>query len=315
MTDKEIIKRLYRGMSRIRLAEELIEKIYPQDKIKSPVHLAIGHEFAEVGVCDNLTHQDTAFGYYRSHGLYLAKGGNMDRMFAELYGKTTGCCRGKGGSMHLIDTSVGMMGTSAIVASSIPNAVGQAYTQKYLKLSDITVSFFGDGATEEGVFTESLNFAALKKLPVLFVCINNGMAIYTEQNKRQAQTDISVKAQAAGVNSTKITSGDIFEVHDRSREIISRLRSGQGPEFLEITTSRWRDHVGPGEDFHLGHRDDKEVRTWQSKDEIARLSTMIPENERTLIDADIDLELKQAVDFAESSPWPEPGELYNLVYC
>lgn len=312
--DQYLVKRLYTSMLRIRRTEEVVEKIYPTDRIKSPVHLAIGHEFAEVGVCDNLLRSDRVFGYYRSHGLYLAKGGDLDRMMAELYGKSTGCCRGKGGSMHLIDVNAGVMGTSAIVASSIPNAVGYAYAQKLQGSADITASFFGDGATEEGVFPESLNFAALKKLPILFVCVNNGMAIYTEQKQRQSSPDISAKVATYGIDVVRVESGDIFQVHAAADRMISKIRSGYGPAFLEIRTSRWRDHVGPGEDFHLGHRTDSEVRQWQQQDEIARLSKMLPEHEKNHIDEMIEIEIAKSIEFAESSPWPQPEELYDHVY-
>ena len=182
--------KLYRAIKRIRRAEEVIAKIYPTDKIKSPVHLGIGHEAIQVGVCENLRKEDVVFGYYRSHPLYLAKGGSMKLMMAELFGKITGCAHGWGGSMHLVDLDNGVMSTTAIVASSIPNAVGYAYALKLQGSKNIVVSFCGDGATEEGVTAESWNFAALHKLPVLFVCENNELAIHTKRSQRQAVLDI-----------------------------------------------------------------------------------------------------------------------------
>src|SRR5262245_12617119 len=165
---------LYRSLLRIRRVEEEIARIYPTDRIKSPVHLSIGQEAVSVGVCEALEPADVAFGTYRSHALYLAKGGDLKRMLAELYGKVTGCARGKGGSMHLIDAAHGVMGASAVVASTIPQAVGYAYALKLRGTPAIVASFFGDGAVEEGVFHESIHFAALRRLPVLFVCENNG---------------------------------------------------------------------------------------------------------------------------------------------
>src|SRR3989344_6876871 len=168
--DKTKIIKFYRSIYKIRRVEEEIAKVYPSDKIKSPVHLSIGQEAVSVGVCEALAMDDVVFGSYRGHALYLAKGGNLNKMVAELYGKITGSNLGKGGSMHLIDVKAGVMGQSAIVGTTIPQAVGYAYAQKYLKSNRIVVSFFGDGAVEEGVFHESMNFATLKKLPIIFIC-------------------------------------------------------------------------------------------------------------------------------------------------
>ena len=169
----------YRSLYRIRRVEEEIAKIYPTDKIKSPVHLSIGQEGVAVGVCQALRPDDVVFGTYRGHALYLAKGGDLNQMIAELYGKITGCCKGKGGSMHLADVKHGFMGTSAVVGSTIPNAVGYAYGLKYQRQDRLVASFFGDGAVEEGVFHETLNFAALKRVPIIFICENNQYAIHS----------------------------------------------------------------------------------------------------------------------------------------
>ena len=164
-----MLPKLYRSLYRIRRVEEEIARIYPTDRIKSPVHLSIGQEAVSVGVCESLRADDIVYGTYRGHALYLAKGGSMRAMVAELYGKANGCARGKGGSMHLIAADKGVMGMSAVVGTTVANAVGHAYALRYRKSDAIVASFFGDGATEEGVFAESLNFAVLKKLPVLFV--------------------------------------------------------------------------------------------------------------------------------------------------
>src|SRR3989344_7824434 len=168
--------KFYRSLYRIRRVEEEIARVYPTNKIKSPVHLSIGQEAVSVGVCLALDSQDIVFGTYRGHALYLAKGGNLKKMIAELYGRATGCAKGKGGSMHLIDVTAGVMGGSAVVGTTIPQAVGYAYALKIKKSSSVVVSFFGDGAVEEGVFHESMNFAALKNLPIIFVCENNSYA-------------------------------------------------------------------------------------------------------------------------------------------
>src|SRR2546425_11905807 len=196
---KVLHEQLYRSLYRIRRAEEEIARVYPSDKVKSPVHLSIGQEAVSVGVCEALRSGDVVFGTYRGHALYLAKGGDLKRMIAELYGKATGCTKGKGGSMHLIAPEHGVMGASAVVGTTIANAVGYAYGLRYRREDAIVASFFGDGATEEGVFAESLNFAVLKRLPVLFVCENNQYAIHTHQSRRQGTPAICDRARAYGL--------------------------------------------------------------------------------------------------------------------
>ncbi len=197
--DKSLNERLYYSLYRIRRVEEEIADIYPTDKIKSPVHLSIGQEAISVAVCDALNRDDIVFGTYRGHALYLAKGGDLKGMIAELYGKIDGCAKGKGGSMHLVDIDKGIMGTSAIVATTIPDAVGYAYALKYQRKDSIVVSFFGDGAVEEGVFYESINFAALKHLPIIFICENNSYAIHTHQLKRQSVANICERVVSFGI--------------------------------------------------------------------------------------------------------------------
>lgn len=312
MTSK--ISTLYHAVRRIRRIEETVAKIYPTDKIKSPVHLSIGHESIAVAVCENLLKTDVVFGYYRSHALYLAKGGNTRAMMAELYGKIDGCARGWGGSMHLVDVDHGIMATTAIVASSVPNAVGYAYAARQQHTGQVVASFFGDGATEEGVVTESLNFAALKKLPVLFVCENNDLAIHTKQSQRQALPDIAGRARSLGVATTKINNCDTVTIYQTVSEIIKNLRQGQGPHFLEIVTSRWLEHVGPNEDFSMGYRSQAEVDPWRQQDEVEKLGSQLSSNERQKIDQEIEDEIADAVAFAESSKFPPAQELMNYVF-
>src|ERR1700722_10401744 len=207
--------RLYRALYRIRRLEEEVARVYPSDRIKSPVHLSIGQEAVSVAFCDALEPQDIVFGTYRGHALYLAKGGDMRRMVAELYGKATGCTGGKGGSMHLIDTDRGVMGASAVVGTTIATAVGYAYALRYRRTSGLVASFFGDGATEEGVFAESLNFAVLKRLPVLFVCENNQYAIHTHQCLRQGVAAICERARAHGLPAERLDGNDILPLCER----------------------------------------------------------------------------------------------------
>jgi TPP-dependent pyruvate/acetoin dehydrogenase alpha subunit len=307
-------EQLYRAIKRIRRAEEVIAKIYPTDKIKSPVHLGIGHEAIQVGVCENLQKQDVVFGYYRSHPLYLAKGGDMKLMMAELFGKIEGCARGWGGSMHLVDLDNNIMSTTAIVASSIPNAVGYAYALKLQKSKQIVVSFCGDGATEEGVTSESWNFAALHKLPVLFVCENNELAIHTKRSQRQAVLDICARAKANGVPATLIEDYNIEVIYYVVGKLIEKIRNGEGPQFIEIATSRWLEHVGPGEDFKLGYRTVDEVTPFREQDEVERLARTLDSAVCAKIDQEIENEINEAIEFAEAGNFPQKEELLKYVY-
>jgi TPP-dependent pyruvate/acetoin dehydrogenase alpha subunit len=302
-------EQLYRSLRRIRRLEEEIAQVYPTDKIKSPVHLSIGQEAVSVGVCAALEPEDIVFGTYLGHALYLAKGGDMKQMVAELYGKATGCARGKGGSMHLIAPEAGMMGTSAVVGTTIANAVGYAYALHYQQSGAIVACFFGDGATEEGVFAESLNFAALKRLPILFVCENNRYAIHTHQERRQALLDICGRAQAHGVPAERLEANDVFPIRERAQAVVAEVRTGTGPYLIEVMTYRWQEHVGPGRDFHLGYRDEEEARPWMARDPVCRLGEMIELPERNTIDEEVEAEVASAFAYAEQSPWPHPDEL------
>ena len=312
MTDTN--RKLYEKIKLIREVEEKIREIYPTDKIKSPVHLSIGHEQIAVGVCHHLSSTDNVFGYYRSHAIYLAKGGDLCAMMAELYGKSTGCARGWGGSMHLVDTSQGINSTTAIVASSVPNAVGYAYAQKLRKTDDIVVSFFGDGATEEGVVWESVNFAALHHLPVIFVCENNGLAIHTRQEDRQAEPNISERARAFGCRTLDLTTTNVAAIANAMERVIHNTREGRGPYFVELETARWMEHVGPGEDWALGYRTAEEVAPYREQDPVKVARLTIDEYVAVDIDAEIDIWIQEAIDFAERSPFPEPEELLKYVW-
>ena len=306
---------LYQSLYRIRRVEEEIAKVYPTDKIKSPVHLSIGQEAVAVGVCEALETRDIAFGTYRSHALYLAKGGDMKQMIAELYGKDTGAARGKGGSMHLIDLPKGIMGTSAVVGTTIANAVGYAYALKYQRKDAVVVSFMGDGATDEGVFHESLNFAALKALPLIFICENNQYAIHTHQKLRQAQANIWERARAYGMVSERIEHNDVFKVYERVKAAVDALRAGQpGPYFFECMTYRWKEHVGPNEDYNLGYRVRSEAEPWMQDDQVPRIGALLDPAVRQPIEAAIEAEIREAFAFAEASPFPAQSELYTAVY-
>jgi len=266
-------------------------------------------------VCEALESRDIVFGTYRSHALYLAKGGDLNGMMAELYGKATGGARGKAGSMHLVDVPNGVMGGSAVVATTIPQAVGYAYALKLQRKDAVVVSFFGDGATEEGVFYESLNFAALKALPIIFICENNRYAIHTHQDQRQAVPDICRRVTGFGLPAETIED-DILQVHEKVSAKVQTLRSNEpGPFFFECMTYRWKEHVGPGDDFTLGYRTMEEAESWINNDQVNRIAQMLDAEQRASVEQEVEDEIQAAMSFAESSPFPDKSELFDHVFA
>ena len=255
MISKNIIKSIYRKLYLIREAEITISKIYRTDKIKSPVHLSIGQESIAVGICENLKKKDLVSNSYRSHATYLAKGGTLKSFFSELYGKVTGCAGGRGGSMHLVDIKNGIIGTSAVVGTTIPIAAGYALKEKITNSNNIIVCFFGDGATEEGCFYETLNFASLKSLPILFVCENNGLAIHTPLKKRWSKNNLIEKAKSFGIKSKKIISDDVIKIYNETKIITNNIRKKKKPFLIEIDCLREFEHVGPNIDIENKYRD------------------------------------------------------------
>jgi len=307
----KVNERVYRSLYRIRRVEEEVAKAYPSDKIKSPVHLSIGQEAIAVGVCEGLRPTDIVFASYRGHAAYLAKGGDLRMMIAELYGKVTGCAKGKGGSMHLIDVSHGIMGSSAVVGTTLPNAAGYAYALRRKKSDAIVTVFFGDGATDEGVFYETLNFAALKRLPLLFICENNSYAIHTHQTKRHSQPNIAQRSAAMGVPA-EVLPDDIDIVREKISSAIDRIRSGKsGPLLFECMTYRWKEHVGPGEDYHLGYRTKEDAAKWIENDQVRRVGMRLDDSTRAEIEASVEKEVADAFAFAEKSEFPDPAELWT----
>jgi len=312
-SEADLLSRLYYSMRRIRAVEEAVERVYPLDKIQSPVHLSIGQEAIASGVCEALEESDVCYGTYRGHAMYLAKGGDLPRMVAELYARRTGCAQGKGGSMHLIDVAHGVMGTSAVVGTTIPLAAGHALAMQLRGEPSVVVCFFGDGATEEGVYYETLNFAALRRLPLLFVCENNGLAIHSPLASRQAGTaGLAAKAGAHGLPTAVVATGDVLAIHETAATMVSEIRAGAGPQFLECRAYRWRRHVGPGEDYEYGYRERQEGAEWMLADQIPRLGALLDPGERQALDRRVDAEVTAAFDFAEASPFPDPGrDLYT----
>jgi pyruvate dehydrogenase E1 component alpha subunit len=309
------IERIYRSLRLIRRAEEEVARIYPTDKIKSPVHLSIGQEAVSVGVCDVLRPDDVVSPTYRGHAAFIAKGASLRGLFAELYGKATGVAGGKGGSMHLIDMQHNVIGTSAVVGTTIPIAVGFALAFKRKRTENVAVAFFGDGATEEGVFGESLNFASLHKLPVLFVCENNYYAIHTPITSRWATQRLCERVETYGIPAHQIDDGDVLRLRELAGELVARMRCGGGPAFIECRTYRWREHVGPNEDFDTGYRARTDLEPWLHSDQMMVLAALIEEQRRTSIDLEIECQMEDAITFAESSPFPAPEALYTNVFA
>jgi len=300
---------LIKDALRIRLVEEKIIELYPSDLIQSPVHLSIGQEAVAVGICANLNPEDWVFINYRGHAFYLAKGGPLPQFFAELMGRIDGLSKGKAGSMHLAAPKQGVIGASAVVASTISHAVGAALASKIKgEKNRIFVANFGDGAMEQGVFFESLNFTALHNLPVLFLCEDNGLAVHTHLKDRQS-FDLEKLISAFSIDYTFIEEGyDPTKVMQDSKKVIDFVRSKQSPAFLRIKTARYREHVGPGEDFAAGYRSQAEMDLWKSKDPLLNLQNF--EDIKSLISA----EIQDAVKFAMNSPLPTRDELLTDVY-
>lgn len=320
--EAEALKRLYYELLRIRMVEEKIAELYPEQEMRCPVHLCSGQEAVSVGVCANLSNNDYVISTHRSHGHYLAKGASLKRMMAELYGKVTGCSKGKGGSMHLVDLSVGFLGAAPIVGSTVPIAVGAAFGSVMRRDRRVAVVFFGDGATEEGVFHESINFAALKRLPVVFVCENNLHSVYSPLSVRQPEgREIFWLAKGHGVESYQADGNDVIEVYKLAEKAIQKARQGEGPTFFEFKTYRWHEHCGPYYDHDLGYRSESEFQYWKERCPIKRLE------ERLLKDGilcnqdiqamvrDLKAEIEAAVMFAKESPLPEEELIMEHVYA
>jgi TPP-dependent pyruvate/acetoin dehydrogenase alpha subunit len=296
---------------RIRLIEERIIDLYPSDLIQSPVHLSIGQEAIAVGVVAGLKPSDLVFPNYRGHAFYLAKGGPLDLFFAELMGKQTGISKGKAGSMHLAAPEQGLMGASAVVASTISHAVGASLAERMKPDGDpgrVFVAVFGDGATEQGSFFESLNFASIHKLPVLFLCEDNGLAVHTNLSVRQSFSLEGV-ARAFDTRYSRLEKGyDPELVRKATIDCLDLLRNGSGPCILHIKTMRYMEHVGPGEDFAAGYRAESEVNDWKRLDPIFAYAASYP-TQIALLQA----EIEKAVDFAVNSPAPTREELLKDV--
>lgn len=310
---------LYRTMLRIRRFEERTADLVTAGEIATPCHLYIGQEAIATGVCAALRADDYVWGNHRSHGHYLAKGGDLRAMMAELYGKATGCSGGRGGSMHLFASEVGILGTVPLVSATIPIAVGAALASKLRGDGRVSVSFFGDGATEEGHFHESMNLAALHQLPVVFVCENNAYASHMHLLERRAEDNIHLSGQAHGIPGMKLDGNDVSVVYSSAVQAVERARRGDGPTLLEFTTFRWRGHVGPSWDMDVGLKRKDELQDWIEKDPIARARTQLAdlgatESEFERVEQEVSSEIEASVEFAQRSPYPPASGLGDHVF-
>lgn len=309
------------SMLRIRRVEEALADRYAEQEMRCPMHLCIGQEAIAVGMCVALSPDDKVFSNHRAHGHYLAKGGDLNAMVAELYGRATGCCGGRGGSMHLIDLDVGFMGATPIVGGTVPLAVGSAWAASLKRTNQVTVVFFGDGCFEEGVVHESLNFAALHKLPVIFVCENNDFSVYTHRNERQPDRPIYRIAEAHGMTAAFGDGNDVEEVLNISRGAIEKARTGMGPQFLEFRTYRWREHCGPDFDDHLNYRTVQEIEAGMNDCPIARYKTKLVLDDKDIeaefarLEAAIHEEINGAFEVALSSRKPTTDDAWGKVYA
>jgi len=319
LVDKALLWRLYGIMLRIRIAEESIAELLEKNEIRCPTHLYTGQEAIASGVCAALTNADYIFGGHRSHGHYLAKGGDVRALMAELYGKESGCARGRGGSMHLVAPEVGLLGTVPLVAATIPLAVGAALASKLRGERIVSVSFFGDGATEEGHFHESLNLAAVYHLPVVFVCENNLYSSHMHISERRAEDNIYKSGEAHGIPAASLDGNDVVAVYQAAVRAVDRARKGAGPTLLECRTYRWRGHVGPAMDMDVGVKRGDELKDWLPKDPLSRtksqlLETGMAQDVVDQLEREVADEIQEAIQFARKSSFPHQNDLKNHVF-
>jgi acetoin:2,6-dichlorophenolindophenol oxidoreductase subunit alpha len=317
---KKGLRDLYRVMLLIQKVELKIDELYHEDEMKTPVHLCLGQEAIAAGVCSNLNTEDYVFTNHRGHGHYIAKGGDIKKMVAELYNRETGCSRGRGGSMHLIDVAAGLLGSSSIVAGNIPIATGAALASAIRKDKRVAVTFFGDAAIEEGVVYESVNFAMLKKLPVIFVCENNLYSVFSGLGKRQSHGEIYRRFTGLDIPSFRVDGNNVVDVYRKAKVAVSRARKGEGPTFLECQTYRLRDHGGTSSGADIGYRTQEEVDAWAERCPVKNFENfllkqkLVTESDVKTITENIDSEVKEAFTFAQNSPFPKEQEVANYLF-
>ena len=318
---RKLLVKLYFDMLRIRKIQLHIESLYHLDEMKTPIHLSIGQEAVAVGVCANLCQNDYISSSHRSHGHYLAKGGDLKRLIAELYCRETGCSRGHGGSMHLVDTSVGHIGSSSIVGGGIPIGTGLGFSIQMKGEDRVSVIFFGDGAANEGVLYESINFAILKKLPVIFIYENNQFSVCSHVSARQVGEIIFHKTPCDLMPSHVLNGNSVLEVYETTQQAVMHARQKSGPSFIECKTYRIREHAGAGSDKKLGYRLPEEIRAWELKCPVQTFLGMLLKNgilneaEIQAMEETIDCEIDEAFRFAQRSPLPKPEDVTKYLFC
>ena len=315
---QDLYSQTYYILKKIRMVEERIAAEYPNNQIRCPTHLSIGQEGVPAALFTLLNSDDFAVSTHRGHAHYLSKGGNLKKMIAEIYGKKTGCAGGKGGSMHLIDKERGFMGTSAIVGNSIPIGVGLGLTLKLQNKKNISCIFIGDGAIEEGVFYESLNFSVLKELPVIFICENNLYSVYSSLNVRQPKgRSIHSLAKAIGAKTANGNGNNVIRAREILEEIIKEIREGiSSTWFVEFDTYRWREHCGYQFDNNIGYRSEEEFQSWKLKDPITLFKKEVDGHvDFKLIDELIIEEINAAFDNAKSDPFPDSNAAFESIYA
>ncbi len=309
----------YHSMLLIRRFEEALCPYIDNNQIRTPCHLYIGQEAIAVGICSHLNDEDLIWGNHRSHGHYIAKGGDVSLLMNEIFCKENGCSGGRGGSMHIVDKEKGILGTVPIVAGTVPLAVGAALSMKLEKLNRVSVTFFGDGATEEGHVLESINFANLYDLPVIFVIENNLYSSHMHMSERRKQMDLQEIGSLFGVPSFKIDGNDVEVVSNTMEELISNVRKGGGPAIIECMTYRWRGHVGSSFDEDVGVKRKNELSGWLEKDPIIREKNRLIEmgvgkGDLEQIESDVQKEINQAIENALSSEYPSPESILSHLF-
>ncbi|MDR3553432.1 MAG: thiamine pyrophosphate-dependent dehydrogenase E1 component subunit alpha [Syntrophobacteraceae bacterium] len=318
-----VLKELYRTMVRIRHCEESLVEPILRGEVVCPCHLYSGQEAVAAGICKALSRDDYIFGNHRSHGHFLAKGCDMGEMVAEIYGRETGCSRGRGGSMHLIDPGAGMLGSAPIVAGTISLAMGAALAASIRQDNRVALSFFGDGATGEGVLYECLNFAALRKLPMIFVCENNLYATHMPIRECRIESGIHKVGDAFCISNCVVDGNDVLQVYEACSKAVEQCRNGGGPSFIECLTYRFRGHVGPDDNIQGSHTDIRpreEIEWWLDKDPIKRferhllVNRLFEAQELNEIKREAETEVTEAHRFAKNSPRPDRKDMKSYVF-
>jgi pyruvate dehydrogenase E1 component alpha subunit len=311
---------LYQKMVIIRLFEEKIQDLYARGLVPGLAHLYIGEEAVAVGVCAHLRREDYITSTHRGHGHVIAKGAELNYMMAELFGKKTGYCKGKGGSMHIADVDIGILGANGIAGGGIPIAVGAALSCKMRKTDQVTVCFFGDGSSNNGTFHEGLNLASVHKLPVVFICENNLYGVSTSQKQHQVIEDISIRSVAYNMPGMTVDGNDVLAVYEASGKAVQRARVGEGPTLVECKTYRWRGHHEGDPNQGRRYRTMEEIQEWMQKCPIKRFEEklvgdkMLNKHKIKNIWEEIGKKIEEAVEFANQSPFPDSQEIFEDVY-